>query len=52
MHHWTTRISARAELAELLRDRYPERARQVGLTTADLDAIARHGREAERANEE
>lgn len=52
MHHWTTRISARAELAELLRDRYPERAIQVGLTVADLDAIAKHGREAEKANEE
>lgn len=52
MHHWTPRTTARAELAELLRDRYSERAKAAGLTLAELDAISRHGREAAHADEE
>jgi len=51
MHHWTPRTTARSELAELLRDRYPDRAKAVGITIPELDAIAKYGREAEVADQ-
>lgn len=51
MDQWTPRTKARAELAEMLRDRYLARAEAVGLTKKDLDDISLHGRTAEKADE-
>lgn len=50
MHQWTPRTTARAELAEMLRDKYPERARAAGVAMAELDEISAHGRKAAEAD--
>lgn len=52
MDQWTPRTKARAELAEMLRDQYMDRALAAGLTKKDLDDISMHGRKAEQADEE
>lgn len=52
MDRWTARTKARTELAEILRDRYMDRARSVGLTKKDLDDISLYGRKSEQADEE
>lgn len=51
MDQWTTRITARAQLAEMLLSRYPERAKEAGLLESDLRAISQHGRDAQRADQ-
>lgn len=51
MDQWTTRTKARSELAEMLRDRYLDRALAAGMTKRDLDDISMHGRKAEKADE-
>lgn len=47
---WTPEVTARAQLAELLRTQYAERAREAGLLLDELEAIADHGRRAHDAD--
>lgn len=47
---WTPRVTARSELAETLRDKYPDRAEGAGLVRHDLDGISTHGRKAIQAD--
>lgn len=50
MHQWTKRTTARAELAEALRDRHLDRAQAAGIAKAELDEISFQGRKAEEAD--
>lgn len=47
---WTPKVTARAQLAELLHTKHAERARKVGLLLDELRAIGEHGRKASRAD--
>lgn len=47
---WTPRVTARADMAEMLRTRYLDRARAAGIVNEDLDAVTTHGRKATQAD--
>lgn len=50
MSMWTPRVTARAELAEVLSTRFLERATAAGITKGELEAVAKNGRAAEQAD--
>lgn len=47
---WTPRVTARAELATLLKTKFPDRATGAGLTPADLDTLIDQGKVARDAD--